>query len=168
VAIDLAALPDDVATLHRMIGDLATALDSERVRAQAAIDRLREIVKALQRGRFGRRSERLDDGQLQLGLEDLDADIARFEASAPPGHDRTNRAGPSPADRVALPDHLARAEMTVDIAPAACPCCGGAVHEIGETISETGLRPGAPARAAHPPPEIRLPGLRDHPSGARA
>jgi hypothetical protein len=34
-------------------------------------------VKALQRGRFGRRSERLDDGQLQLGLEDLDADIAR-------------------------------------------------------------------------------------------
>jgi hypothetical protein len=39
VAIDLAALPDDVETLHRMIGDLATALDSERVRAQAAIDR---------------------------------------------------------------------------------------------------------------------------------
>jgi transposase len=136
VAIDLAALPDDVETLHRMIGDLATALDSERVRAQAAIDRLWEIVKALQRGRFGRRSERLDDGQLQLGLEDLDADIARFETSALPGHDRTNRASPSPADRVALPDHLPRAEMTVDIAPAACPCCGGAVHEIGETISE--------------------------------
>ena len=136
MAIDLAALPDDVATLHRMIGDLATALDSERVRAQAAIDRLWEIVKALQRGRFGRRSERLDDGQLQLGLEDLDADIARFEASALPGRDRTNRAGPSPADRVALPDHLPRAEMTVDIAPAACPCCGGAVHEIGETVSE--------------------------------
>jgi hypothetical protein len=63
VAIDLAALPDDVETLHRMIGDLATALDSERVRAQAAIDRLWEIVKALQRGRFGRRSERLDDGR---------------------------------------------------------------------------------------------------------
>ena len=40
MAIDLAALPDDVETLHRMIGDLATALDSERVRAQAAIDRL--------------------------------------------------------------------------------------------------------------------------------
>jgi transposase len=136
VAIDLAALPDDVETLHRMIGDLATALDSERVRGQAAIDRLWEIVKALQRGRFGRRSERLDDGQLQLGLEDLDADIARFETSALPGHDRTNRASPSPADRVALPDHLPRAEMTVDIAPAACPCCGGAVHEIGETISE--------------------------------
>jgi hypothetical protein len=41
VTIDLAVLPDDVATLHRMIGELATALDSERVRAQAEIDRLR-------------------------------------------------------------------------------------------------------------------------------
>ena len=71
--ITLAALPDDVATLHRMIGELASALDSERTQAQAEIDRLREIVKALQRSRFGRRSERLDDDQLRLGLEDLDA-----------------------------------------------------------------------------------------------
>jgi hypothetical protein len=47
--IDLAALPDDVATLHRMIGELATTLDSERVRAHAEIDRLRQIVKALRR-----------------------------------------------------------------------------------------------------------------------
>ena len=51
--IDLATLPDDVDTLHRMIGDLATALDSERVEAQAEIDRLRQIVKMLQRSRFG-------------------------------------------------------------------------------------------------------------------
>lgn len=29
--IDLAALPDDVATLHRMIGELATTSDSGRV-----------------------------------------------------------------------------------------------------------------------------------------
>ena len=68
--IDLAALPDDVATLHRMIGELTTALDSERVQAQAEIERLRQIVKMLQRSRFGRRSERLDDDQLQLGPED--------------------------------------------------------------------------------------------------
>src|SRR4029450_11676508 len=99
-----------------MVGELAAPPARGRVRAQAAIDRLREIVKALQRGRFGRRSERLDDGQLQLGLEDLDADIARVEASALPGHDRTNRAGPSPADRVALPAHLPRRETTGDIA----------------------------------------------------
>jgi hypothetical protein len=35
--IDLAALPNDVDTLHWMIGDLAAALDSQRVEAQAEI-----------------------------------------------------------------------------------------------------------------------------------
>ena len=62
--------------LHRMIGELATALDSERAQAGSEIDRLRQIIATLQRGRFGRRSERLADDQLQLGLEDLDADKA--------------------------------------------------------------------------------------------
>ena len=119
--IDLAALPDDVATLHRLIGELATALDSERMRAETEIDRLRQIVKAHQRGHFGRRSERLDDDQLQLGLEDLDADIARLEADAPSLRDHARAVQPSPSDRVRLPDHLPRAEMTVDIAPARIP-----------------------------------------------
>ncbi len=45
--IDLAALPADIDTLHRMIGELTTALDSERTEAQAEIDRLRQIVKIL-------------------------------------------------------------------------------------------------------------------------
>ena len=67
-----------------MIGDLAAVLHSERTEAQAEIDRLRQIVKMLQRSRFGRRSERLDDDQLQLGLEDLDADIARAESDLSP------------------------------------------------------------------------------------
>ncbi len=57
--IDLAALPDDVETLHRMVSELATDLDSERAEAQAEIDRLRQIVKTLQPSRFGRCSERL-------------------------------------------------------------------------------------------------------------
>jgi transposase len=135
--IDLAALPDDVATLHRMIGELATTLYSERIEAQAEIDRLRQIVKGLQRSRFGRRSERLDDEQLQLGLEDLDADIARAEAGLPPQMPATEQKPRHiPDGRLSLPDHLPRAEVTVDIACEACPCCGGAVHQIGETVSE--------------------------------
>ena len=81
--IDLAALPDDVETLHHLISDLVTARDHERAEAQAEIDRLRHILKQLQRNRFGRRSERLDDDQLLLSLEDLDTDIARAEADLP-------------------------------------------------------------------------------------
>ena len=51
--------------------------------AQAEIERLRLIVQKLQRSQFGRRAERLDDDQLQLGFEDVNTDIARVEASLP-------------------------------------------------------------------------------------
>src|SRR4051795_9683567 len=40
--------------------------------AQAEIEKLRLLIRQLQRNRFGRRSERLDPDQLQLGLEDLE------------------------------------------------------------------------------------------------
>lgn len=66
--IDLAALPDDVEALHHLIGDLVAAREHERVEARAEIDRLRHIVKLLQRNRFGRRSERLDNDQMLLGI----------------------------------------------------------------------------------------------------
>ena len=81
--IDLAALPDDVETLQRMVRTLAAERTSLS-EAQAEIERLRLIVQKLQRSQFGRRAERLDDDQLQLGFEDLDADIARVEARLPP------------------------------------------------------------------------------------
>jgi transposase len=143
--IDLAALPDDVETLHRMVGDLAAALDSERAEARAEIERLRQIVKALQRSRFGRRSERLDDDQLRLGLEDLDADIARAVSGLPPEvPGKEQKPGRASCDRPSLPDHLPRQDVTLDIGAGACPCCGGTVHEIGETVSE--MLDYAPAR----------------------
>src|SRR6202049_3631726 len=66
--IDLAALPDDVDTLRRMVQTRA----AQRVNltaAQAEIERLRLIVQKLQRSQFGRRAERLDDDQLQFGLK---------------------------------------------------------------------------------------------------
>jgi transposase len=135
VNIDLAALPDDVGALHRMIGELAAALESERTDARTEIDRLRQIIRTLQRGRFGRRSERLDDDQLQLGLEDLDADIARVEAKSAPSATPQRKdadAGPRPS----LADHLPCEDRILAMEIAVCPGCGGAIHKIGETVSE--------------------------------
>jgi len=132
--IDLAALPDDVETLQRMVRGLAaerTALSE----AQAEIERLRLIVQKLQRSQFGRRAERLDDDQLQLGFEDLSADIARAEATLPPVAVKSP-ATRSQTDRPSLPAHLPREEMRLDIEHRACPCCGGPLHAIGETVSE--------------------------------
>lgn len=136
MSIDLAALPDDVDTLQRMIGELMVARESERAEAQAEIERLRGILVSLQRNRFGRRSEQLDDDQLRLGLEDLDADIARAETALPARPPLRSSARGEPDERPSLPDHLPRDEMVLDVGIDCCPGCGGAVHAIGETISE--------------------------------
>ena len=130
--IDLSALPDDVKMLQRMVRTLA-AERTTLSEAQAEIERLRLIVRKLQRSQFGRRAERLDQDQLQLGFEDLNADIARVEATLPPG---TAKAPGARTKRPSLPAHLPREEMRLDLEHEICPCCGGKLHMIGETVSE--------------------------------
>lgn len=43
------------------------------------IERLKSIIKQLQRMQFGRRSEHIDADQLVPGLEDIDSDVARIK-----------------------------------------------------------------------------------------
>jgi transposase len=134
VDIDLAALPDDVETLKRMVRTLAverTALSE----AQAEIERLRLIIQKLQRSQFGRRAERLDTDQLQFGFEDLESDLARAEARLPSAATKSSSTR-SPVDRPSLPAHLPREDRWFDVGHQACPCCGGELHTIGETVSE--------------------------------
>jgi len=133
--IDLAALPDDVETLQGMVRALAAERTSALSEAQAEIERLRLIVQKLQRSQFGRRAERLDDDQLQFGFEDLEADLARAEAKLPAVAERTSKPRAS-VDRPSLPAYLPREDRRLDIEHQACPCCGGSLHLIGETVSE--------------------------------
>ena len=99
------------------------------------VERLKAIIDALQRHRFGRRSEQLDPDQLQLALEEVEtamaeAEHARDKASRTPA-DRPRR-----TNRGSLPAHLERVEQIVDVESKACPCCGGALHQIGEDVTE--------------------------------
>jgi transposase len=130
--INLAALPDDVETLQQLVRSLA-AERASLSEARAEIERLNLIIKKLQRSQFGRRAERLDDDQLQLGLEDLNADLARVEARLPTTKGEMPKAQ---GERPSVPAHLPREEMRLDVEHEACPCCGGALHLIGETVSE--------------------------------
>ena len=113
---------------------------AERDAAQAEIEKLRLLIRRLQRGQFGRRSERLDPDQLQLGLEDLEqtaaaAEAAQEEAAAARGSTpRTPRV--RRRNLGSLPAHLPRVEVLVDLEDKNCPCCGGALHVIGEDTSE--------------------------------
>jgi transposase len=133
--IDLAALPDDVKILQQMVRSLATERTAALTAAQSEIERLRLIVQKLQRSQFGRRSERLDDNQLQFGFEDLEADLARAEAKLPPSAQKPDTSK-SRIDRLSLSAALPREDRQLDIEHHACPCCGGALHLIGETITE--------------------------------
>src|SRR3954466_10686452 len=115
------------------------AVRAERDAAQAEIEKLRLLIRQLQRGRFGRRSEKLDPDQLQLGLEDLEQAVAAAEAAQEEVAARSGNPRPPRARRRnlgALPAHLPRVEVLVDLEDKSCPCCGGAMHVIGEDASE--------------------------------
>src|SRR4051812_7561270 len=107
--------------------------------AQAEIEKLRLLIRQLQRGRFGRRSEKLDPDQLQLGLEDLEQTVAAAEAAQEAVAARSGTPRPPRVRRRnlgSLPAHLPRVEVLVDVEDKSCPCCGGALHVIGEDTSE--------------------------------
>ncbi len=133
-----ADIPDDVAALRALVLEQARELDALMV-FRAEVDRLKAIIEALQRHRFGRRSEQLDPDQLQLALEEVETALAEAEHA----RDKTSRAfaeRPRKTNRGSLPAHLERIEQVVDVEEVegvrACPCCGGALHQIGEDVSE--------------------------------
>jgi transposase len=121
------ASPSDDAEMLRVL------LAEER----AENERLRQIIKAMQRHRFGRRAESLPEDQLLLGIEEAEqveaADQATQETAPAVKAERTARRR---TNRGALPAHLPRVETVVDIESTICPCCSGALHRIGEDVSE--------------------------------
>jgi transposase len=140
-------LPNDVAALRAMLVAAWAERDAERAeKARLAAecdqlagqnDRLRHLIRQLQRLQFGRRSEKLDPDQLNLALEDIEQAIAETEAQqekADPAFRRA-RAETRRAGRGSLPEHLPRVEVVIEPENTACTCCGGAMQVIGEDRS---------------------------------
>ncbi|MBC8058409.1 MAG: IS66 family transposase [Rhizobiales bacterium] len=107
------------------------------------IEKLKHTIAKLRHERFGQSSERralLD--QLELQLFALEEDAAQAEAAVDmdkPAHPQSVTVQPfqrrKPVRRP-LPEHLPR-ERVVHPAPSSCPCCGGALHKLGEDVTET-------------------------------
>ena len=94
------------------------AVLAERDAAQAEIEKLRLLIRQLQRGRFGRRSERLAPDQLQFGLEDLEQTVAAAEAAQEGVAARNGIPRPPRSRRRnlgSLPAYLPRVEVLVDV-----------------------------------------------------
>ena len=122
-------------------------------------ERLRQIIKELQRYRFGRKAETLPEEQMLLGLEDVQQVAACTEAgqdeTAPEG--RAERARKRRNNRGALPAHLPRIEVVVDAAvgPQAhglledAAAVGPLLEEEGHpAVLHAGGRGAAPASSA--------------------
>jgi transposase len=138
-------LPDDIDALKALLvaerltwAKAVAEKDAELTRVQDANARLWDLLRQLRRAQFGRKSEKLDPDQLSLAMEEVEQAIAE---TCPTGDTPKATPSASPArtrsvNRGALPAHLPREEILVEPEDKSCPCCGGAMHVMGEDRSE--------------------------------
>jgi transposase len=149
-------LPNDIDALHALIATARAghatvvaerdavisernAILAERDQLAARNERLEAILAEIRRAHFGRKSERISDDQLALALEELETAFATAAAEktdpAPKTAQNTKRAARRRASRDDNIDHLPHEEVVIEPESTACPCCGGALHVIGEDVS---------------------------------
>ena len=138
--ISMDALPNDIDALKAaLLTERSARLESEAraAGAEAIVAHLKLLIAKLKHDRFGASSQRgrklLD--QLEMQLEDLvtaagEAEAAVEQDPAAPVRSAT-RGKPV---RGPLPAHLPR-ERVVLPSPSACPCCGGKLSKLGESMT---------------------------------
>jgi len=142
------ALPDDIDALRAIIAaqteELAAAKAGLKVRT-LEVEKLKIQLARLRRMTFGQSSEKIarEIEQLELALEDLEAEAADLPEGAPQGAN-----GPAPANqpqtkprpRRKLPEHLPRHDVchqpTTIGADGGCQHCGGTLRTVGEDVTE--------------------------------
>jgi transposase len=125
-------LPIDTPTLQSLVLGLMDTLQEKDRR----IDQLSSQLEALKRHLFGRRSEKLDPGQLALDLGELSvAEVEAVEESAAEPVREGARRGHG---RRRLPSDLPRQRVEYDVPECqrTCPECQQSRVRIGEEVSE--------------------------------
>lgn len=149
VAAVLEQLKEKVEAKDRIIAEKDQALSA----ADAIIQQLKEALRAERVARYGQRSEKLSD--LQLQLLDLEPgvssdEIAREVTSGPlpgyPGNTQENRTPTEKQQRARrnhpgrneLPAHLERVQQIIACTPEQCTCakCGNQTRVIGYETTE--------------------------------
>jgi transposase len=131
-------MPFDPASLPRDLDRLIEII----IELQDRNAHLEGIVAALKRTVYGPRSEKLivDTAQLPLDLDDVvlsEPPAAANDDAVSPQPARPSSPRPKAARNIgALPKHLPRCEVVIEPESKVCPCCGGAMHVIGEDVSE--------------------------------
>jgi transposase len=142
------ALPEDPAILQALLLSAWSERDhavaerqnilAERDALAEQNERLQHLVQKLTRLKFGAKSERWPEDQLQLALGDVETAIAKLEAQGEKRDPERKRDGIAKrrASRGALPADLPRVEVTLTPKDTSCPCCRAAMTEIGHDESQ--------------------------------
>ena len=112
-----------------------------RVFAAALLERcnkLERLLKLANSAQFGKSSEQMSPDQLQFALEDIDQAVADVQAEEEKGDTaiQERRTKERRTNRGQLPAHLPRIVQTLTPVQTHCPCCAGALVEIGADESE--------------------------------
>ena len=134
-------LPEDTAILQALLQAAWVERDSVVAECRALAEqneRLQHLLLKLTRLKFGTKSERLPDDQLQLALGDVETAIAQLEAQGEQRDPERKQEAITKrrASRGALPAHLPRVEVTLTPDDTSCPCCRAAMIEIGHDESQ--------------------------------
>jgi transposase len=151
MSADNLILPDDMELLKSMVRAMAqktvlledenATLKARNSDADERIKRLMQILKAYERARFGRRSEKLgtsettgnEDAQQSFVFEEIETGIAALRAQAGKVSDSSAKRPPRP--RKGFPPHLERVEVVLE--PEELPeHVGKQKVLIGEDVSE--------------------------------
>jgi transposase len=134
-------IPDNVDALRAALAAEQLARREAEARAtgaEAMVAHLKLLIAKLKHDRFGASSERghklLD--QMELELEELEATASEAATVAAPDNTSVEAFTRRKPVRAPLPDHLPRERVVIE-SPSACPCCGGKLAKLGETITET-------------------------------
>ena len=131
-----AALPEDLAAAHQLIGKLRADLE----RSLHENKWLRHRLDVLSRRLFGKKAEQLTPGQLVLAYEQLENETGKADepvetdSGEGPAVEKTKpRRG-----RRAIPKNIRRVDVVVDLPDSekTCATCGTERERIGEDVSE--------------------------------
>src|SRR5690349_7885752 len=136
------SIPDDIDALRAELAVERAArreAEARAVGAEAMVTHLRFVIAKLEHHRYAPSSERgrklLDQAELQL--EEFEADAAEKVAATEVNADQAGSVVRSFTRRKPvrgpLPAHLPRERIVIP-GPTACPCCGGALAKLGETL----------------------------------
>ena len=113
-------------------------IEAANARLDAANARLQQILAEIRRAHFGRKSERINDDQLALALEELETAHGKLDAEADKADPalKAARTRKRRASRNENLEHLPHEEVVIEPDSKRCPCCGGDLHQIGEDKSK--------------------------------